>query len=204
VLFVAGDPDFVPPASLQDMNNQCTRILSAIEDIRDTARSCLKPFPQQIIGMLVYGARKENKRICSDDAEKMKFVNYATCLRDPVNLNRLHSVMDEYIRTMEAVRDGADDQKQIPYVCCYYHYYTKNILPGAFKSICSDEAIEYVVSLWDRITEDSFNVMCNGHGQDSQKCNALLDQEPITPVQVRESLSLNLPLIDILTASDGV
>ena len=121
VLFIAGDRSLIIPKTSPEATIFCNKVTSSVENIRSVSRACLKPFPKQVLGLLVYGARKQIKRICGNENEKMKIVNYCACLQNATTLNGVHDTMDEAIQIFEHVRDHVPDvNKHMPYSCCYY------------------------------------------------------------------------------------
>lgn len=51
------------PEDVQQLG--CKRSSEAIEKTRKITVTCLKPFPRQVLGLLVRGIRMQNKRLCT-------------------------------------------------------------------------------------------------------------------------------------------
>lgn len=125
LMFQFGDRSLVVPRTLEDVEDKyCVKIASSIERTRRIVNTCLQPFPKQIVGLLAYGLRKENRRICPDEVEKQKAITHFACIGR--NLSPFHDSMDRLIDRFEMIRDSRADKNLIlPYVCCYFHEFTK-------------------------------------------------------------------------------
>ena len=129
VVFIAGDRSLIVPRSIPEVDNFCSKILDSINSIRIVSRACLKPYPKQILGLLVYGTRNQIKKICSNDAEKNQIIRYSSCMLNTTAYNKIHDTMDDFIKLTEYIRDEVPDpNKHLSYVCCYYQDFKEVII----------------------------------------------------------------------------
>lgn len=123
---IYGDRDHVMPLTdAAALSDHCPRLKAAELVVKAYSRQCFKPFPQQVIGMLVKGNAQELKKRCSTPEGRAEFVGYAQCTPQ-INWDAAHTCMDTYIRQLEATRDTVTDlDKKLPYTCCYFHKFKK-------------------------------------------------------------------------------
>lgn len=124
-MFQFGDRSLVVPKTIAEVEDKyCIKIAAAIERTKKLANACLEPFPKQVVGLLIYGTRKENRRVCPHEVEKQKVVTHFECIGH--NLAPLHDAMDAMIDKLETIRDRDTDKNLIlPYSCCFFHEFRK-------------------------------------------------------------------------------
>ena len=109
-----------PRAPIEVFRDYCPKIKEASNIVKAYARTCFKPFPRQVIGLLVRGNLKEIKHLCESKEERQLFSKHSQCLKnfDPENV---HKCMDRYIIDAESVRDNVHDlDLKLPYSCCAF------------------------------------------------------------------------------------
>ena len=202
-IFIAGDRSMVIPRTLREVeSNFCSSIGESITKIREISNSCLKPFPKQVTGMLIFGARKQHKRICKSVDEKKKIIKYVSCMDGQRQLDLLHDSMEQFIDFIESVRDDVkDNNMKIPYCCCYYQEFKKR-MTAAFAPFCQRAAIEYTVDIVDGMMKDIMDLGCNNWDNRSDNCRNLLSSKPLNPPmhKATRARSFLVPLIDIFTS----
>lgn len=201
-LFVAGDRSMVLPKTVEEVDeNFCKSIGNSITRIREISNSCLKPFAKQVTGMLIFGARKQHRKICKSTEDKKKILKYSVCLREQ-QLLLLHDSMDEFIDYIEAVRDDVQDYNlKIPYCCCYYQEF-KRSMQVKFAPYCDKNAIDYTVDIVDGMMKDIMDLGCHTWEYNSNNCKSLLSNKPLSIKNLKKqrSRSILVPLIDIFTS----
>ena len=200
VCFIAGNRQQIIPESMAQVDTFCIELLHNSNIIRNISRSCLKPFPKQVISTFTHGIRKTNKRICSSVSEKNRILEYGKCLVPPAAQGLLHDMGDQFTRLIENIRDVQTDlNKKIPLVCCSYQDFKRKIR-NIFPKYCSIEAIEYTINLVDSMVEDALDLVCHQHmSVDAPKCIALAKSTPINVPEsyVKQSEGFFLPLTDV-------
>ena len=138
ILFIAGDRSYIVPKTIQEITPYyCDKHLASLENIRQLARNCMKPFPRQIIGLATYGARQEVKSLCKGPVEgKQEFLANTICFRDNTKINRMHDAMDKLILEFEVIRDNVHNESlKIPHICCSYFKFLEVSITMIFISL---------------------------------------------------------------------
>lgn len=80
-LYAIGDKSIPLPKTEQEMNNvYCNRSKSASKKLREL-RACLKPFPGQVLNVILSGARKTLRNTCNTVEAREEFVDRVKCLQ---------------------------------------------------------------------------------------------------------------------------
>ena len=151
-LFMIGDRSLVVPTTVDQVSQEfCPRILDSIESIKAIARSCLKPFPKQLVGIMLQAIRKVNKEICSSKEEKETVIKHLSCVKDSNRLEQVHVLMDHFIMFTHSVQRNVTDQtKKIPFICCQYMNLL-NDLESKISNWCDRDSIDYVLNMIRRM-----------------------------------------------------
>lgn len=98
----------------------CPKLNKSSRIIKAYAKTCFKPFPRQIIGLLVKGNLRELRKLCSSEEERYLFSKHSQCLQD-FDPENVHKCMDNYIIDVESIRDNVHDlDLKLPYSCCIF------------------------------------------------------------------------------------
>lgn len=90
-IFMIGDRGLTfPKTEGQVRDVQCKRVSEAIEKARAIIGTCLKPFPKQVIGVLLRGMRVQSKKICSTVEGRVAAVEQLSCI-EPVSLIKINT-----------------------------------------------------------------------------------------------------------------
>lgn len=206
ILFVAGDRDLIPAKNLIELEDRyCKRHTDAIEKVRNITKTCLRPFPQQVIGLLTFGSRKEVRKTCKHETEKQRLLDSVRCFIPKENMEILHDSFDDLIVRVETIRDSnIAINSKMSHTCCAYNSYIRH-LRNLFRDKCSITSLDYILDMTDKKVKEAFDFTCLGYSiNEMDKCNELNKREPIyvDPSAKPKSKSIILPLVDIYTAED--
>lgn len=177
-------------------NDHCKRIKGVENIVRSYARKCFKPFPKQVIGLLVYGNSKELKKRCDTEQLRADYSKHSQCAVG-ATIEKLHQCMDQYVIDVESVRDTVTDLNlKMPYVCCQTHALRRCLKRHLSKQGCPNESINYIDSLVAGTVEDVVDLTCQGYEFGSGKCQAMA---PLSKNSVKQSISYLPALVDIYT-----
>lgn len=183
------------PVSSVDQDH-CQRIKGVENIVRSYTRKCFKPFPKQVIGLLVYGNSKELKKRCDSAAAQAEYSKHAQCATGPT-IEKLHQCMDNFIIDVESVRDTVTDLNlKMPYVCCQTHVFRRCIKRHLTNQGCPEDSINYVDLLVSGTVEDVIDLTCKGYEFGKGKCQTM---PPLTKNGAKQSISYLPALVDIYT-----
>jgi hypothetical protein len=207
-LFLVGDRSLVVPSSLQEVSdNFCPKIQENIEKIREIARSCLRPFPKQLVGVMLFAIKRVNREICSSKQEKDFIVQHLSCVRDQNKMEQVHVLMDDFVKFAHYVHSNVSDtNKKIPFICCQYLQLMQD-LDKRLSNWCKREAIDYVINMIDKMMSDCTDMICPQYVKPGSltapdgKCRRFMTNNPVplNPKVKSPTLSMLPPLIDIFT-----
>lgn len=191
-----GDRDnwfpFNEKAAVEDF---CPRLRQANQIIKAYARKCFKPFPKQVIGLLIYGSSKETKIRCDTEQGRAKCIGHVQCTKDQ-NHEPTHLCMDTFIRSLESVRDTMDDKDlKIPYSCCLFHEF-RDCVGVAVQKYCGQKHVTYLNVSIAAIVDDMFDLTCTNYEYGNANCNKL---PSIKLASNKISKSFLPPIVDIFT-----
>lgn len=202
-VFLVGDRGFHIPRNLQEMDNiTCPRLVEANDKIKDVLKTCLKPFPRTVAGMIVRSTRKVTKMSCTDGKEKAAVVSHLSCLLGGNKIDKYHDIMDTFIKKLAVIKRKVPTEKQIDVVCCEY-LVGKDDLEAVTKQFCPPASVTYAMNLLDRMMKEAMDFVCFQYQQDARKCLPVHTSHPLNVTAEggrKESLSVLLPLLDVLTA----
>lgn len=70
------------PTTPEELNNDhCVRSKAASKKLKDL-RVCLKPFPSQVLDVILSGARKTMRNTCNTFEARQEFVAKTACMRE--------------------------------------------------------------------------------------------------------------------------
>jgi len=204
-LFLIGDRSLVVPTTVDQVSQEfCPRILDSIESIKAIARSCLKPFPKQLVGIMLQAIRKVNKEICSSKEEKETVIKHLSCVKDSNRLEQVHVLMDDFIMFAHSVQRNVTDQtKKIPFICCQYMNLL-NDLESKISNWCDRDSIDYVLNMIRRMMSDATDIVCpqfvkQGSEKEGGKCHRFWKDNHLVVSNTKLTLSMLPPLVDIFT-----
>lgn len=206
VLFIAGDREYPPPVTMEQMDQLfCLRHLHAIDIVTNVTRSCLKPFPKQVIGFMTRGSRREVAAICKNSKSKAKLLDAFKCFAESDNWSLLHDSFDGLLLRFEAAhRDIPDPSLQIAHGCCDYHQYLRDV-SVMYRGRCPSDLINYVTNFIKRKLKDAVDLVCSVYSdQDAGKCKTLKREHPYPNIidgTKPQAKSAIVPLADIFTAA---
>lgn len=210
VLFLAGDRDMVVPKTADDVDDfYCKRHTSSIETVRKISRVCLKPFPKQVIGLLLFGSREELRECCQSNVKKQQFFESLKCFEGKSTQKRLHDSFDQFILKIEGIRDSVpEDHLKIPHACCAYNSYMVH-LRSLFQDKCSKTSLDYLLNMTDRKVKQAFELVCAGYTSSDpwkEKCSDLNEQSPVRTNSSGKptAKSVILPLVEIYTQAGSL
>ena len=121
--FLVSNRNFTFPTTIAEVDKLCSDVFVQVERVQEIARSCLKPFPKQIVGIFIRGVKKQFKKVCNNRKEKEKVFKYADCLRPEQVLTKIFNISDEFTKVYEYINTNSSVEKRIPLACCYYQDY---------------------------------------------------------------------------------
>ena len=201
-IFMVGDRGFHIPKDLHEMDTiTCPRLIEASDRIKDVLKTCLKPFPRTVAGMIVRGTRKVARLNCNDPKEKADVVNHLRCVLGGNKIDKFHDIMDRFTKKLHVIRHSVPTDKKIDVTCCEY-LREKDALEAATMQFCPTPSVRYAMDLVDRMMREAIEFVCFQYQQDSSKCVPVFKANPVnvTTESKKESLSFLLPLLDVLTA----
>lgn len=207
-LLMVGDRSLIIPKDVNEVSTIfCPKIRQNIEQVKEIARSCLKPFPKQLVGVILFAIKKVNRDICSSTKEKEFIASSLECVQDVNRMESVHELMDDFVRFSHFVhRNISDVNKKIPFICCQYlkflHKLEKRLTPW-----CKREAIDYVVNMIQKMMVDATDIICptytrpGSYSDPNGRCYQFLQNHPvnINSSSRLETLSVLPPLVDIFS-----
>ncbi|CAG2109084.1 unnamed protein product [Medioppia subpectinata] len=202
-LLLIGDPKYVFPVSMPQMDTQCRTIRGYEKCIKDYSSKCLKAFPKQVTSVLAYGVAKTNKGYCSNKKRKESFIMIGECA------NKMKSPMDkcmfQYIDRLQGAENYRNVKMRLPMACCEY-YKMKQCILGHIeregKPLCTDSVYNEAERLIDGYAFDVLQLICGDYTEDSDKCQNSVPKTPKKLSSQKRTKSLLLPLINILAADE--
>lgn len=200
-IFMLGDREYTVPISVEDTENRmCPRLTEASEKVKGVLKSCLKPFPKTVAGMITRGARKENRMTCSDPEKKSAFVTQLRCIRGS-KIVPFHDAVDKYIKKLSEIGRRTPDNKKIDVVCCEYQILRKEIEDKA-KRVCTPASVTFLMRMVDGMLREALDFLCYRYQNDNNLCKPIIQEFGVSvPTGEQENKSFLLPLIDVLTAA---
>ncbi|KAI1286860.1 hypothetical protein HDE_10464 [Halotydeus destructor] len=192
-----GDRTVMAPLTVNDLHSHfCPKVKSAVATVRGYVRKCFKPFPKQIVGLILYGITRELKKNCETEEGKV-FVRHSQCSRGK-NHERVHQCADQYVLEAEAIRDTVDNlDMKLPYSCCYYYKFKQCAVRESGNLGCNAAAQKYVYDSLTFATEDALDLICKNYEEHSGNCDTLA---PLKTKSLAKSKSFIVPLVDIYTS----
>lgn len=188
--------DLLVPVPAVDTEH-CKRIKGVESIVKSYAKNCFKPFPRQVIGLLVSGNSKELKKRCETEEQRAEYSRNTGCSTGPT-IERLHQCMDQYVIDVESVRDTVTDlDYKMPQVCCQTHAFRRCIKRNLVKHGCPEETVTYIDSLVSGTVEDVIDLTCKGYEFGSGKCQTL---PKVTKNAAKKAVSYLPALVDIYTS----
>lgn len=201
-VFLLGDRSFVIPRTISEMESvTCPRLLDAGDKLKDIVKSCLRPFPKTIAGLLIRGSRRVMRAKCNDQKEKEFIIRHLSCIRPLNRIDQLHDVIDMYNRKLIYIRDTVPVASKLDLTCCHYFAAKKEMIAVARK-FCPQIAVDYAIGIVDDMMKESLEVSCGPYLSDESKCAPVITKTPV-PVTMnskKETDAFLLPLINVLTA----
>lgn len=206
VVFIAGDREYPPPVTMEQLDSRfCQRHLDAMDVIKNVTRSCLKPFPQQVFGLLTRGSNREVKSVCKNEESRALLLSAFKCLGESTNWADLHDSMDDLLVRLETIhRHIPDPSLQMAHACCEYHNNIRSV-KAKFVPRCSLELIDSIVNVIKRKLKDPVDLVCAGYYEDDREaCRTLKREHPYPRIAATSkpvAKSAIVPLADIYTAA---
>lgn len=200
-IFMLGDRGFHVPKNLIDMENKtCPRMIEAGDRIKGVLKTCLKPFPKTVAGMILRGTRKVTRENCNSSEEKAAIVRHLSCIKDGNKIDKLHEVMDKMNKQLCLIKRTVPVDKMIDACCCAYIART-NELESVTRSFCPPSSVNYAMKLVDRMFKEANDFICSQYQQDTRKCIAIEKAYPlnVTKDTRKENVSVLIPMLDVLT-----
>ncbi|KAI1286858.1 hypothetical protein HDE_10469 [Halotydeus destructor] len=196
-LFGFGDRCHRPPVTVDDLDNDyCPRTKMAVAKIRTFADQCFKPFPQQIIEIVLRGALNQARRNCDLEPGRERVLEVNQCTKDK-NFEAYHQCSDTYTRQLEAIDKFENLDNKFPYTCCHFHSFKKCILDETRNFGCDEVAIDYTREYLRRISSEALDYACGPYFDGSDKCSEL---GPLALDSVQVARSLVPPLVNIMSS----
>lgn len=177
------------------MEDFCPRLKQAEQIIKAYGRKCFKPFPKQVIGLLIYGSTKETKIRCDTEEGRATFIGHSTCTKDQY-VEPSHRCMNTFVRSLESVRDTMNNKDlKVPFICCLFHKFQDCVVTATAK-YCNHEQVVYTNKSISDTVSDMFDLTCNNYQYGSPNCDKL---PAIKLSSVQTSKSFLPPMVDIYT-----
>ena len=206
VVFIAGDREYPPPVTMEQLDQRfCQRHLDAMDVIKNVTRSCLKPFPQQVFGLLTRGSNREVKAVCKNEESRALLLGAFKCFAVGNNWDDFHDSMDDLLIRLETIyRHIENPSLKMAHACCEYHNNIRSVR-AKFLPRCSLEKVDFVTNLIKRKLKDPVDLVCAGYYEDDREaCRALKRDHPYPRVDASAkpvAKSAIVPLADIFTAA---
>ncbi|RWS04218.1 secreted salivary gland peptide-like protein [Dinothrombium tinctorium] len=171
VVFVFGRRDVYLPKNQKEMVPHCQEEFEAEDCVRSYARRCLRPFPRQLIGVILLGASKVIKERCTPEGTK-EYLTHYTCIKKTIP--KLHDCMDQLVVSLQAIVQKPADTR-IPTACCAFsRYIACSIKP--IRKMCPEDATaeEYIaVKMIKGYASEVLDLACQGFEIGNERCNKI-------------------------------
>jgi hypothetical protein len=199
-IFMLGDRGFHVPRTVSEMETvTCPRLIEAGDKIKGVLKSCLKPFPKTVAGMILRGTRKVTRENCSNATVKAEIVRHLRCVRDDNRIDQFHDVMDKMAKQLYMIKTKVPVEKMIDVSCCAY-IARKADLEANLKKFCPPASTTYALDMVDRMMREAMDFVCGQYQQDAGKCAIIEKKYPFNEKENRkDTLSVLIPMLDVMT-----
>ncbi|RWS11171.1 carboxypeptidase B-like protein, partial [Dinothrombium tinctorium] len=170
----------------------CKSVQSAAMAIDNYAKKCLKPFPSQLMRILIDDFLKSKLDICGNERRKGKLALWKLERPKKLDLKPLNECMNKFINNIVNLRDNvADIDLKFPYLCCSFYDYKRCVI----KETAEDaEDVEFLKQNTETAAVGTFNFVCRFTPENAEICKNFPQAAPnILPPHK----SIIIPLIDI-------
>ncbi|XP_074593169.1 uncharacterized protein LOC141848933 [Brevipalpus obovatus] len=124
MLFVGREPKI--PRNETAIISYCKQVRKGYNMVK-RYQTCLKPFPSQILGLVLRGAKESMKYVCDDKSHRKEVINYLGCLRSN-NLGKAYTMLERALNVLDYIGYNVTDGHQLlPYICCSYHFISDRV-----------------------------------------------------------------------------
>jgi len=169
-VFVFGRRDVYLPKNEPEMVPHCEEEFEAEDCVRSYARRCLRPFPRQIIGVILMGASQVIRQRCSPEGTK-EYLSHYKCIKRTIP--KLHDCMDQLVVSLDEIIKKPSDQR-IPSACCSFsRYITCSVRPVREECKADPKAEDYIaVKMIKGYASEVLDLACSGF--DADKCSKMV------------------------------
>ncbi|XP_015792260.1 uncharacterized protein LOC107368887 [Tetranychus urticae] len=184
------------PETAERLNDfHCVRSKEASAKLKNL-RVCLKPFPSQVLDVILSGTRKTMRNTCNTLEARQEFVDKTACVRP--QYGKALDCIDRYVAEMEYVRDNIDNlDMKIPYTCCYY-WKTRRCFLNVVAANCPESSVQYSQEHLDSLFSETTDLLCNKWEEGTSNC-ANLAPLNLNRKTTKNALTFVLPNLDIYT-----
>ncbi|RWS24475.1 hypothetical protein B4U80_06470 [Leptotrombidium deliense] len=171
VVFVFGRRDVYLPKNQKEMVPHCQEEFDAEDCVRSYARKCMRPFPRQLIGVILLGASKVIKQRCTTEGTK-EYLTHYNCIKKTIP--KLHDCMDQLVGSLQAIVKKPAETR-IAMACCSFSRYISCSSKPIKKDCPGDPTAEdYIaVKMIKGYASDVLDLACQGYDVGTERCNKL-------------------------------
>ena len=171
-----------------ELDKQCGYIREADSCLRNFTRRCTTPTQRELISLVTEGSQRLMKEYCTKGSKlRQSYLKHATCL------NQATRGQKGCIKDLQAafeVITSVEWDKRIPAGCCAYKQLTK-CTETLIESKCGKEAVDFTKTLLRMALSRLPDIVCQGHGPQTNTCKAILPPPGTPPKGSRSSSVLS-------------
>ncbi|XP_053211977.1 uncharacterized protein LOC128395559 isoform X2 [Panonychus citri] len=159
-LFMIGD-NFVIPRNESELQVYCKRGKSALKTVTHFGK-CLKPFPRQVMGIIIHGGKKTLKEYCNATKGRTEILKHLECVT-PETSQIFYTSLEHGFRRLDYISDHVKDEDLLSTICCTFHLIYGQTL-DLVRHHCSkspDSTVKFIRTIVDNIAKDVLDLGCS-------------------------------------------
>lgn len=136
-------------------------------------KPCLKAFPRQLFGMVMFNSKKNLRSVCTTVEQRNELVKNLKCFT-PETLSQLLQVTHDLTSLVEYLANMTNIDRIIPGMCCGYQVIIPDI-KEKLDNLCSQNGIgesgsNYFLGIIKSALADAMDMLCGAY-ENLDQCN---------------------------------
>ncbi|XP_015789316.1 uncharacterized protein LOC107366250 [Tetranychus urticae] len=173
-LFMIGE-DLIIPRNETELQIYCKHGKSAMK-VATRYGKCLKPFPRQVLNIIVHGGKKSLKEYCDATKGRAEILKHLECVT-PETSKIFYNSLEHGFRRIDYISANVHDDDLLSTLCCTFHLiYNQTI--DLVRHHCSkspDSTVRLIRTIVDNIAKDVLDLGC-GKWPSLDSCDSQIPQ----------------------------
>jgi len=120
---------------------------------------CLKPFPRQILYLMISNMKKLMKDTCDSETKRQEFLLHSKCMT-PEKIPRVKRLLDKVTIHLNHIAYNVSKEAKIPFICCSFFVGREEMEREVTEMCESTETKEWLIKMMERAVNDAVDLAC--------------------------------------------